>query len=132
MRISVITTTLFSTLAVVQGGFLQTCKDPSMIEGGLEASCRTASGSWRHSRLSLNSCLANDNGVLVWRKNGGAMSSCRYGRPQTGRYALCWSCDMRGGSTDFDCVELGTNVHRVDDRINNQDGRLECFGIAGS
>jgi hypothetical protein len=58
---------LASSLALVQGSFMSSCRNPQLLNSGLEAECRTASGGWHQSRLELNSCLANDDGHLNWR-----------------------------------------------------------------
>ncbi|KAK8102226.1 hypothetical protein PG984_015372 [Apiospora sp. TS-2023a] len=76
---SILATALLSTPALVYGSFTSSCIHYNWIgefDTGMRAECLDNNGNFVHTELDFNSCFANDNGNVVWRKNGNAMDSC--------------------------------------------------------
>ncbi|KAK7906477.1 hypothetical protein PG985_016214 [Apiospora marii] len=141
---SIIATTLLSNPALVYGSFTASCQHYDYIgefDTGLKADCLDNNGNWVHTELDFNSCFANDDGTVVWRKNGNAMYSCLdIGReedcirpdvnmflPECQMVAKLFQCGTRDRPDDDICNQIDINEH-----IHNRNGQLECFGVLGT
>jgi len=66
-------------LGVKEGNFSLTCKDHRLELSHLHAHCQKANGEWHRTKINLNKCLSNVDGVLHWRLLGNyhETSRCR-------------------------------------------------------
>ncbi|KAJ7476030.1 Cyanovirin-N [Mycena latifolia] len=65
--------------ARIDGDFAATCRTLTIFSGSnpsLEAFCESEAGQFIRSTISLNECVANDNGVLACQPGGGYGGSC--------------------------------------------------------
>ena len=116
------TSFLAQDIALAGGGFSTSCLQVNLNHSSdgweLDATCRAKNQSLVNNHLPLNPHIANDNGNLVWRKNGGFSASaydCNiYG--QTNIQLTCLAQD-RGGL-------LWTSSINLDDEIATYDGHL--------
>ena len=84
------------------------------------ADCKTTSGTIKTSSVWLPGCLANDNGQLVWRKDGYYDRSCR---------SLAFWPDAQGKPTTAECkTKSGSWVRAIAfmDQLSNMNGTLVC------
>ncbi|KAM7185479.1 Cyanovirin-N [Rhypophila sp. PSN 637] len=85
--------------------------------------CNDRRGGQIRTDLALDDCIANDRGVLRWRRGaisrGRFTASCRYFGQNRGTMVLVASCaDGSGGWKDASI--------NLDERIHNWSGRLGC------
>ncbi|KAM7211101.1 Cyanovirin-N [Rhypophila decipiens] len=90
-------------LQITKRSYVGTCKSCTLKDSSLKCRCRNNAGVEVDASIDLNRCLANDNGVLVWRAGGGFYGSCGKQAP------------------DFEPTEVNLN-----DRIHNNNGVLRC------
>ncbi|WYZ43526.1 hypothetical protein EsH8_VI_001225 [Colletotrichum jinshuiense] len=109
----------------LMGGFAATCHSFSLntyYPSLLYATCRTISGSWQSTYVSLNLCLMNSCGHLVSQPRGGYTATCatRYSELIGTRY----QCTCRGCNNNdiFSIIELN-------DIVGNDNGELVCHGL---
>ncbi|KDQ19709.1 hypothetical protein BOTBODRAFT_41072 [Botryobasidium botryosum FD-172 SS1] len=110
------------------GGFAQSCswwggtygQVGSTWVASLQATCRTASGGSVTSTIDLSRCIANDNGNLSCRANGGFTGSCSVdsslGTGNTWLYATCRTSGGGYQRASFD----------VNSCVGNLNGNLAC------
>jgi hypothetical protein len=60
---------LLSLERQTQPHFMSSCKDTSLSESIMSAFCKRNDGSWVQSKVNLNFCIGNINGVMVWMKD---------------------------------------------------------------
>ncbi|KAM7186130.1 Cyanovirin-N [Naviculisporaceae sp. PSN 640] len=104
--------------------FYDTCQDcywKGMASSWtMECRCRNKSGDWPWTSINLNNCLANANGQLVWRRNGGAGGSCIAGdmgyRNSVGGWWVWATCAP---------LKYDSSIN-LNERIHNQNGVLAC------
>ncbi|KAF6807469.1 hypothetical protein CMUS01_14122 [Colletotrichum musicola] len=110
--------TLFGGFAASCSSFTLNAQYPTL----LYANCRTISGAWKTSHLSLNLCLANRCGTLASASRGGYAASCatRFCQLIGSRY----QCNCNGCSNNevFSIIELN-------DIVGNDNGDLICHGL---
>ncbi|EFQ99641.1 hypothetical protein MGYG_02653 [Nannizzia gypsea CBS 118893] len=84
----------------------------------------TCSGPKGHNQavLDLNHCLANDNGKLVFRKDGNFSGSCKRCEITPDDQFRCSCTTSTGDSKDTDWLDLNEG-------IANYNGRPNCFGF---
>ncbi|KAJ7320959.1 Cyanovirin-N [Mycena albidolilacea] len=105
------------------GGFVATCTNTSVNISNvvLTTTCRNSVGGLVTSSISLNSCIANANGQLVARFNGGFSASCPgvtfIGTGTTA--TLIGQCHNNGGTLVTSSIDL--NVV-----FTNNNGLLTC------
>ncbi len=106
-------------VALAGGGFSTSCSQVNLNHSSdgweLDATCRAKNQSLVNNHLPLNPHIANDDGNLVWRKNGGFSASayrCNLG----GANLTCYTF-RRDGSYTLGSINL-------DDEIANYDGHL--------
>jgi hypothetical protein len=97
-------------------GFSATCTDVHYINGMLYATCKTGKGDTNFAAIRLGDLLANDNGALNWRQDGGFASSC-YGIRIEHNRRLKATCPRIDGSESYMDIDL-------DEKINNLGGNL--------
>ena len=114
-------TVLLAGKPALAEGFSATCRDVHYINGMLYAVCGTGNGGWNLSALRLGDLLANDNGALNWRQNGGFSGSCYQIRIEQNR-RLKATCPRRDGSESYMDIDL-------DEKINNLGGNLVIHDI---
>ncbi|KAK4574118.1 hypothetical protein LTR86_001879 [Recurvomyces mirabilis] len=86
----------------------------------LVAECCNTHGHHHRSHLDLNDCLTNSNGRLEWARGGGFANSAREIRlVDGGRVVEAELGNGRGG--------WNWDGRRLDERITNEDGRLEML-----
>ncbi|KAI1313678.1 Cyanovirin-N [Xylaria venustula] len=91
----------------------------------LSASCRSESGDWLYSELDLNHCIANSLGSMVARKDGNFGQTCnRMGLHGGGSHPLLYAYCSDGKYAQLAVIDMGNFV-------DNEDGRLICFGYYG-
>jgi len=103
------------------GNFSASSRD-MYLEGRctLVAECCNTHGHHHRSHLDLNDCLTNSNGRLEWARGGGFANSAREIRlVDGGRVVEAELGDGRGG-WNWDGL-------RLDERITNEDGRLQML-----
>ncbi|RPA80524.1 Cyanovirin-N [Ascobolus immersus RN42] len=88
----------------------------------LVAECKTTTGAIKKTKLDLSKCIANDNGFMVARANGGFHGSCSGMYIESGRI-LTASCRNNDG------VYLAVQRLSLEPFVSNQNGVLSCFGI---
>ncbi|KAM7208334.1 Cyanovirin-N [Naviculisporaceae sp. PSN 640] len=103
--------------------FMDTCynchwKDDNRLTWTLECDCDNKAGQRPTTSINLNNCLANANGIMVWRRNGGAGGSCDpidlgYSRGSLTFQAKCRPSPYAG-------------TINLSERIHNQNGVLAC------
>ncbi|KAI0975984.1 Cyanovirin-N [Xylaria arbuscula] len=107
--------------------FADSCDSYSVHQSGtdvhLSASCRDKNGDWLYSELNLNHCIANSFGFMVARQDGNFGQTCNRmlfhgARPVL--YAFC----SDGKYPQETVLDTGNF-------IDNEDGRLICFGYYG-
>ncbi|KAH7035695.1 uncharacterized protein B0I36DRAFT_361028 [Microdochium trichocladiopsis] len=118
-----------------ESGFASTC--PTVVLDGtgvmgkstLRGECRTFDGRLRTSRLDLNHCLNNVNGVMNPAKDGNFRPTCYAADAtlivNTNYVSYCIGC------RDFNGVEI-KNCVPLHDIIGNIDGRLTCYDYSDS
>ncbi|KAF3926261.1 hypothetical protein ABW20_dc0105278 [Dactylellina cionopaga] len=107
------------------GGALNTCHNAGAALKGrdiyIQAFCGDGHGGYPFTSVNVNDCIANDDGNLHWRKNGGFSGSCSFdlstGVQSNG--ALLVRCRKNNGSVAITGIFL--NEHLV-----NRNGRLTC------
>ncbi|KXJ85083.1 hypothetical protein Micbo1qcDRAFT_210260, partial [Microdochium bolleyi] len=78
----------------------------------LKGTCFTATGQKRNSRLNLNHCLGNVQGVFKYVKDGNFSGSCngfttRLGTASTSGQEYCVACyTSNGGTNSLNCIDL--------------------------
>ncbi|KAI0533147.1 hypothetical protein GGR58DRAFT_506648 [Xylaria digitata] len=89
----------------------------------LGAFCRNKSGGSPYSSVSLNHCITNNMGQMEARKDGNFGLSCNrmiFHGAQPVLYAFC----SNGKYPQETAINVG-------DFVDNDDGRLNCFGYYG-
>ncbi|KAJ7701577.1 CVNH domain-containing protein [Mycena rosella] len=111
-----------SIAARIDGGFASTCRTITIYGGsnpGISAYCANSAGNYvQTNRLSLNGCIANDNGVMACQQNGGYGSSCNTLGFSSGT-VLHATCKSDSGSNVDAHLELNNC-------IGNHNGQLAC------
>ncbi|KAK2018457.1 Cyanovirin-N [Colletotrichum eremochloae] len=116
-------------LAAPTNNYAATCRNYGIVSLThfprlYRAECRSRSGSWGRSDLSLPKCLANSNGRLVEQNNGGYDLSCDVR-----------SCQTSGTSITCNCKDYGGNWRSTSYNLNNvlanDDGVLRCYDNRG-
>ncbi|KAI0013973.1 CVNH domain-containing protein [Xylariaceae sp. FL0662B] len=106
-------------------GFTDTCRRYTITQDGpnawILAYCRDKGGLQWHSVLNLNHCIANDNGHMNPRQDGGFAASC-HDLYLHSDLTMTATCDGGDGSP--------ASVF-LNDFINNDDGELICFDRRG-
>ena len=122
--------TLAGTLtsdAFADGNYSESCTTTALLVGSdLQADCKRRDGSIRRSTIRLNDYIANDDGRLHWRRDGGFKASCgnvrlKGGIPLEGAPILTAGCMTRGGLITHPTIDL-------DEGIANVDGKLVYVG----
>ena len=113
---------IFSLLssAWARGEFTKSCWNVDLNNNTfLTADCRTRSGATANTGIQLNNRIANDDGRLVWRRNGnfGASSRNCDVDNQSGRTFLHCDTQRRNGSWT-------SSSFNVDDHSANINGNL--------
>ncbi|KAM7187797.1 Cyanovirin-N [Rhypophila sp. PSN 637] len=109
-------------LKITKRSYAGSCKSCVLKDSVLECKCHNSAQAEVTAKLDLNQCLANANGVLVWRANGNFSGSCGQQSPYTkyldgSRYwTMCYN-----PAGDFLPTEVNLN-----DRIHNHNGVLRC------
>ena len=106
-------------------GFTPTCTDLSYKVGKLSAKCRGIDGGYRTSSVDLNKSISNQDGVLVWSKEGNYIDSsnnCQTIIADRTITSHLW-CD-RVKATDGQEV-FATLM--LDEHIENVDGQLQYY-----
>ncbi|HVK63742.1 MAG TPA: CVNH domain-containing protein [Polyangium sp.] len=119
--------TLVGTLAsdaFADGDYHLSCTESRIVDLGrsklLVASCKRRDGSINtHTNILLELFIANDDGSMVWRRNGGFASTCVL--PSLEGSKLRALCRKRDGSGVVSTIDL-------DENIANYDGKLEYVG----
>ncbi|KAJ7875818.1 Cyanovirin-N [Mycena leptocephala] len=68
-----------TTISARDGDFAATCRTFTLFSGSnpsLDAACESEGGQFLLTTISLNECIANDNGVLACQAGGGYGGSC--------------------------------------------------------
>ncbi|KAI8947421.1 hypothetical protein F4801DRAFT_582391 [Xylaria longipes] len=86
----------------------------------LGAYCRAHDGSQPYSSLNLNLCIANNFGKMEAREDGDFAQTCNRMLIHGARPILYAFCDS-GSYSEETVIDLG-------DFIDNDNGRLHCFG----
>ncbi|KAK6543498.1 hypothetical protein TWF694_000244 [Orbilia ellipsospora] len=107
------------------GGALRTCTNAGAVLKGkdiyVEAFCSDGHGGSPLASVDVNTCIANDNGNLHWRKNGGFSGSCTIDLAtgvQSNGYLIA-RCRKDNGSTVITGIYLN-------DHLVNRNGKLAC------
>ncbi|KAK1988916.1 hypothetical protein LZ30DRAFT_683464 [Colletotrichum cereale] len=91
------------------------------------AECRSRSGSWGRSDLSLPSCLANSDGRLVEQN--------KYGLPSISHVVVVYIADLHFVRITCNCKDCGGNwksaSYNLDNVLGNDDGVLGCYNHRG-
>ncbi|KAM7188059.1 Cyanovirin-N [Naviculisporaceae sp. PSN 640] len=113
--------------AIEKRSFIKTCQscrekwDNAWV---LECECKVSDRNWPWTGIDLNTCIGNEDGRLVWRRNGNARDSCRpQGMGEYGdlnEYLLIAACDGKDGYTNF-----GQRIN-LNEKIHNINGKLQC------
>ncbi|KAK4206387.1 hypothetical protein QBC37DRAFT_393491 [Rhypophila decipiens] len=88
-------------------------------EYALECRCRNSAGAVDWTRIVLNRCLANANGQLDWRRNGGFQGSCS-SYVLEGNRNFQSKCRNNAGATNWAWAK------NLEERIHNWNGVLGC------
>jgi CVNH domain len=119
--------TLAGTLtsdAFADGNYSHSCRTTALLVGTvLEANCKKRDGS-THDRASinLNAYIANDNGNLVWRRDGNFKGSCGNvrlggGIPFNGKPVLVATCLTIDGHLARPSINLDENIANIDGEL---------------
>ena len=106
-------------------GFTQTCTDLTYDTGEIFAKCQTIDGRYQISSISLNSYIANHDGVLVWNGEGNYVdtsSKCMVLTADRTITSHLW-CDQVKTTNGRD--EFATLM--LDEHIENVDGQLQYY-----
>jgi hypothetical protein len=111
-------------------GYSQTCQNLGYDEetGELLARCQTIDGEYQHTFIELNKYITNDEGKLVWSREGNYIYSA-------GNCNITNSTDsLPGELTDLECDgvkssngEIWSVAIVLDEHIENVNGRLEYY-----
>ncbi|KLO08358.1 Cyanovirin-N [Schizopora paradoxa] len=107
----------------VDGGFVSTCTDTTVNTSNvvLTTTCRNAAGDPITSSISLNSCIANANGQVVFRVGGNFANSC------PGRAFLFTSTSAEMfAQCDNDSGQLVSSTIDLNSVFTNNNGILTC------
>lgn len=108
---------------VAAGNFFASCRQGSVrLEGRstLVAEACDTHGHHHHSAIDLNDCFTNSNGHLLWARGGNFAATAQNIRlADHGRVLEAELGDGRGGWQH--------NAVHLDDRITNDNGRLELI-----
>lgn len=103
------------------GNFYDSSRDVR-LEGNstLVADCSDTSHRYRRSAIDLNYCFTNNDGRLLWERDGNFAASARSIRlTDGGRYLEAELCSIDG--------RWCHNRVNLNERIGNEDGRLEMI-----
>ncbi|KAF3906952.1 hypothetical protein AA313_de0208858 [Arthrobotrys entomopaga] len=107
------------------GGALDTCSNAgATTKGGeiwVQAFCGDGHGGYPFAEVNVNKCVANDNGDLHWRKNGGFSGSCTIDLAtgvQSNGYLLARCRNNKG--------KIGITGIHLNDHLVNRNGKLTC------
>ncbi|RPA77207.1 Cyanovirin-N [Ascobolus immersus RN42] len=107
------------------GGWVASCNVPKTKYGGdtyeIKAYCKNKKGEYKWSTVNLDRCIANQDGIMVPRLNGGFSGSCdrrSLGNPNNLYTAECRT--IKGG-WDYRKSTLDMNTF-----MTNVDGVLKC------
>ncbi|KAF2970254.1 hypothetical protein GQX73_g3257 [Xylaria multiplex] len=107
--------------------FGDSCNTYSAYQSGtdivLSASCHNKSGGFPYSSINLNHCITNNMGQMEARKDGNFGLSCNrmlFHGAQPILYGFC----SNGKYPQEAAIDVG-------DFVDNDDGRLNCFGYYG-
>ncbi|KAM7188126.1 Cyanovirin-N [Naviculisporaceae sp. PSN 640] len=106
--------------SITKRSYTSTCNSCGITANYLECRCRNLAGVEPWSSLNLNNCLANSNGYLVWRRNGGYYNTCGGSLWQV--YEGSWlktTCAAANGAWVSTEINLNAKIH-------NQNGVLAC------
>ncbi|KAM7185750.1 Cyanovirin-N [Naviculisporaceae sp. PSN 640] len=113
--------TFESPSLVDKRSYVGSCNSCTIVNNvALRCNCRNEGGGWIWSDLDLNKCLANANGQLDWRLNGGFGGSCRGYLLSGGQHFQTQCTTYPGGPYNW------TWSKNLDERIHNWNGILVC------
>ena len=95
--------------------------------GILGAVCQVDSKRKRGTALSLNHCLANNDGVLTWAREGNFLKSCDKNKGVVGYLdnpKFLKNCHRMNGKVMITQIILN-------EKLYNNKGKLSCFNITG-
>jgi hypothetical protein len=136
-----LTLTVFAlSRSVLAQGYRGSCDAPEFSGDDILARCGNGHGGYNQASLNLNTCFANQQGQIVYRKNGNFLQSCDgiWTTPSSGTWIYTTCKDGSGNSHDakvdtskFDGERCCVMKHRwltgdVDSYISNYGGNLAC------
>ncbi|NEO90455.1 MAG: hypothetical protein F6K56_09470 [Moorea sp. SIO3G5] len=106
-------------LPAIAGNFSKTCHNIRLEDKIiLKARCRRISGTYVDAAVSLNNCIDNRDGVLVFGGHKFSLT-CRHISLLDDDYTLLAQCRRRNGRRHWSTLEL-------DEGTTNNDGLLQC------
>jgi len=112
-------TLLLLNSAWARGEFTKSCWDIDLLGTSLFADCRERDGGVANAGISLNNRIANDDGQLHWRNNGGYGGSTQNCEVEQDSGKTFLHCDTRKSDGTWTSSSLN-----LDDHIANIDGSL--------
>ncbi|KAJ7097199.1 hypothetical protein B0H15DRAFT_773636, partial [Mycena belliarum] len=102
-----------------------TCDNWSLLPNTatLSASCANVNGNFVQTTIPISNCVANDNGNLNCRANGGAGSSCVFFNIQSALgsfFTISAHCTTASGGSNT------VNNFDMNNCLTNQNGKLTC------
>jgi CVNH domain len=117
--VSFVVLTLAGTLAsdaFANGNYQNSCSNSTITFGTLLlADCKTRDGKMNRTAINLDRYIVNDDGSMVWRRNGHFGASCSH--PDLDGPRLRAMCKTRDGRIAPASINLGENIANIDGKL---------------